>query len=239
MKVSKISLYSNKKNINKQNNYLTPIFRSKLNNANIETILHKIGFSIYDSQIVSENIIKTYNHPKRGYHGVKHILDMLESFEKFMTWSNQSILIKDPDAFKFAILMHDYVNGEPDEVEKSAMKAKKILYKISPNYDFSYIESLIMATDYSSPQKLNFEQKLMQDIDLEILGKPFEEYKKYSDAIREQYANYPDEIYKPARKKILKTFINKNSVYNTEYYKIKYETQARENIEQEIAFLER
>lgn len=233
MKIPAISLYNQTLKI--QGKSTTPSFNS--NTENIERMLIRIGFCKNDTGFIIEDIIKTYNKPERGYHGIKHISDMLRSFNKYTSESKESTLIKNPDEFRFAILMHDYVNGETDDVEQSACKAKDFLHRISPFYDTSYVEKLIMATDYSKTQKLDFEQKLMQDIDIEILGKPFEEYKKYSENIRQQYIDYPDKVFNPARIDILKRFADKNNIYNTQYYKDRYEVQARQNIEQEIKML--
>ena len=210
-----------------------------VSNKYFESLLQNFNFSKYDRDSIINKIISNYKQPNRGYHGIKHILDMLQSFDMFLYESNQHIQIKNPNEFRFAILMHDYINGEADEVEKSKLKAKEFLHKISPIYNTSYVEALIQATDYSKNQHLTFDQQLMQDIDVEILGKTPEEYIRYSKEIRAQYSNYSDEIYNPARIKVLKSFLNKNSIYNTEYYKNKYETSARINIEREIEALEK
>ncbi len=215
-------------------NHTGSALRGKAQTLNIENILKRLGFSNTNAKYVSEEIYTSYARPERGYHGLKHIKNMLESFDKFILESNQAFMVKNTDELRFAILMHDYINGEADDVKKSAYMANEFLHRISPNYDSSYVENLILATDYSQKQNLNFEQQLMQDIDTEILGKSPAEYKQYSGAIRQQYANYPDKIYNPARIKVLEAFINKDKIYNTPYYREKYEQQARENIKYEI-----
>jgi predicted metal-dependent HD superfamily phosphohydrolase len=203
----------------------------------MEVLLRRIGFPQNDASIVAADIIKTYNKPERGYHGIKHISGMLKSFNRYLSESSESGLIKNPDEFRFAILMHDYVNGEADDVEKSILKAKEFLYSIAPSYDTSYVEKLILATDYSKTQSPDFEQGLMQDIDIEILGKSPDEYQKYSRDIRKQYADIPDEKFNPARTEILESFLGRKNIYNTQYYRDRYENQARSNIEQEIRML--
>lgn len=202
-----------------------------------EDFLQRMKFSKNEVNVLLQKIAEAYGQPNRGYHGIKHISDMIKSFDKFMAESNKSYLIKNPDEFRFAILMHDYINGEPNDVEKSAVMAREFLQKISPDYDTTYVEELIRATDYSKRQLFNFDQQLMQDIDVEVLGKSYNEYKKYSEEIRNQYSDYSDKEFNPERIKILKSFLDKNRIYNTEYYGNKYEFQARKNIEKEIANL--
>jgi len=229
-------IHQNNNNITINDRYIQPSFKN-MSAGYVERVLLNMGFSKNYAKSVMTDIIKTYNKPERGYHNIEHISNMLKSFEEFVSVLERRVLIKNADEFKFAILMHDYVNGETDDVEKSALKAGEFVHKISPDYNSHYIEKLILATDYSKKQSLDFEQQLMQDIDIEILGKPFEEYNKYSENIRNQYVDYPDKIYNPARIKILKHFIDKENIYNTEFYRNKYEIQARKNIEQEIVVL--
>lgn len=233
MKILPVSAYNNK-SIRNLNNSVSPLFRGKSEILNIRSLLECMGFGGEDAKTVSKDILETYVKPGRGYHGIKHIANMMKSFNVFIEESNQKDLIKNINEFRFAILMHDYVNGEPNEVEKSVLKAREFLHKISPFYNSSYIEKLILATDYSKKQNLNFDEQLIHDIDIEILGKSPDEYREYSSAIRSQYSDYPDEIFNPARIKILKAFINHRTIYNTDYYKYKYEIQARKNISQEI-----
>ena len=61
----------------------------------------------------------------------------------------------------------------------------------------------------------------MQDIDLMILGQNPYKYNNYSKLIRLQYSNYPDSVYNPARKQILQSFLERENIYNTDYYKQK------------------
>ena len=232
MKILAISAHD--KYIKTGKKFNIPAFGSAKRAFGAEKLLCRLGFCNNDAKTVAKDIFKSYNKPERGYHGITHIVNMTESFDKFILESRQSFMVKNADEFRFAILMHDYINGEPDDVKKSADKAGGFLRKISQNYDTSYVENLILATDYSKTQNLSFDQQLMQDIDIEILGKSATEYKQYSDAIKQQYADYPDKIYNPARIKVLKAFIAKDKIYNTPYYQGKYEQQARENIKHEI-----
>ena len=236
MKISAFTV-SNSKTAQIGNNRNKLTFTGVSNTSKLIVLLDRMGYAAKDAEFIANDIYKTYSNPQRGYHGIKHIKSMLESFDSFIQENHSDLIIKNADTFRFAILMHDYINGESDEVEKSALKAKEFLHKISDNYDTSYVEDLILATNYSKKQNLNFEQQLMQDIDIEILGKPDAEYKEYSKAIRLQYANYSDEVFKPARIKVLKSFLDKKRIYNTRYYQDKYEYQARKNIRNEIESL--
>jgi len=75
------------------------------------------------------------------------------------------------------------------------------------------------------------------DADLSVLGKDFETYLKYTQNIRKEYSIYPDFLYKPGRKKVLKHFLELESIFKTEYFKEKYEARAKENIAKELQLL--
>ena len=163
---------------------------------------------------------------------------MLKGFDDFMLHSKDAGKITNPNEFRFAILMHDYINGIPDDVEKSALKAEELLKSVSSDVNIGNIKRLILATDYVKENKnLSFDEKLMQDIDLMILGQNPYKYNNYSKLIRLQYSNYPDSVYNPARKQILQSFLERENIYNTDYYKQSLEQQATQNIANEIKSL--
>ena len=49
-------------------------------------------------------------------------------------------------------------------------------------------------------KNLSFDEKLMQDIDLMILGQNPYKYNNYSKLIRLQYSNYPDSVVQSCQK---------------------------------------
>ena len=83
----------------------------------------------------------------------------------------------------------------------------------------------------------SFDEKLIQDLDLKILGENSKKYEDYSNSIREEYSNFCDEIFKPARIKVLKSFLDREHIYNTKFFRDNYEKQARINLKNEIEYL--
>lgn len=72
------------------------------------------------------------------------------------------------------------------------------------------------------------------DCDLKILGSKSDDYIVYAENIHKEYKHVISFIYKMERKKILKRFFESPSIYRTEYFRNKYEEQARKNILFEI-----
>ena len=202
------------------------------------SVLAKLGADDNFAEKTVNEITSKYGDKSRGYHGTNHITSMLKNIEEFLQNSKEANKLKNIDEFKFAVFMHDFINGEKDDVKKSAENAEKILKEIDGNYDTAYIKELITATDYSvSRRDLTFDQRLMRDLDLSILGENPDKYKEYSKQIREQYSQYSDEEFGKARKDLLLSFAQTPVIYNTEYFRRKYENQARVNLLNEISKL--
>lgn len=195
-----------------------------------------LGFNPESSAEVFNKIIDAYDNPSRGYHDDKHIVSMLKNFDEFMI--NNSNLVQNPSEFKFAILMHDYVNGTPNEVAESIEAAEKFIKQVAPNQNADYIKKLILATDYSrKTPNLSIDEMLIQDLDLAILGSNPIDYKEYATLIRKQYSHISDDIFNNERRKVLQSFLDKENIYNIDYFKSKYEIQARKNIKSELEFI--
>ena len=97
---------------------------------------------------------------------------------------------------------------------------------------------MILATKDHSGKNLSYDAKLFLDMDLAILGMNEEIYKEYSQAIRREYAWVPESMYRKGRKKVLKSFVERERIYFTDEMKARYEAQARKNINSEIKSLD-
>ncbi len=75
------------------------------------------------------------------------------------------------------------------------------------------------------------------DADLCILGSTWDAYKNYYTNVRKEYQYYPDWMYKKGRIKILQHFIAMPQIFKTTPFFNNFETQAKENLHREIAWL--
>ena len=200
----------------------------------IKRVLSDLGFHKDDVEILSQDIFETYTSVGRNYHDINHILNMLNNFDEFMRCSESAQKIKNAKEFMFAIIMHDYVHGNANDVDDSIKKSKEFLYKVSSRYNCDYVAALIKATDYDKCEDVDFDGQLMQDLDLQTLGAVDTEYDKYANQIRQEYQQYSDDIFYAERVKILNVFLNRVYIFNTEYYRNKYEQVARNNIAREL-----
>ncbi|WP_430467251.1 HD domain-containing protein [Winogradskyella ouciana] len=182
-----------------------------------------------------EDIVNHYSNTNRYYHNLAHIQNMLSQAEDFKSH------IEDYDVLVFAIWYHDiiYKSTKKDNEVKSALFAKKALKSLNFNEKrIENIENLIISTKkHQIGLDENDDNAYLLDFDLSILGTDWETYQNYTQQIRREYKIYPDFMYKPGRKKVLQHFLERETLYFTEVYQDKFETQARENIIKELKLL--
>jgi predicted metal-dependent HD superfamily phosphohydrolase len=174
-----------------------------------------------------------YTEKGRYYHDLLHIERMFEEFEAIKdSISNFSLI-------SFAVFYHDviYDATSKSNEEKSASTAEKRLTELDlGKEEIAIISAQILATK-SHQNSENSDINYLLDADLSVLGKDWETYLDYTQKIRKEYSIYPDFLYKPGRKKVLRHFLELESIFKTEYFKGKYEVQAKENIEKELQLL--
>lgn len=178
-------------------------------------------------------IFTKYAEPKRHYHTIEHIEaiinDLTEVKDKINDW----------DTTLFAVFYHDIIykaSSNTNEADSAKLAMKKLAEIGYPASKIAHCANMIVATklhELSDDNDTNY----LVDADLSILGAAPYEYQKYTEQIREEYAIYPDFMFNSGRKKALQHFLQMENIYKTDYFKNKYETQARANINNELVEL--
>lgn len=174
-------------------------------------------------------IEKNYSAKSRHYHNLLHLENMFEEIE------NVKDKIGSLNIISYSIFYHDviYDATSKSNEEKSAEISKERLEYLGLNNEETHkVYEQILATK-SHKKSDNEDINFLLDADLSILGKNDEVYLEYTKQIRKEYSIYPDFLYKPGRKKVLEHFLELESIFKTDYFKNKYEIQARKNIESE------
>lgn len=175
-------------------------------------------------------IENNYSTKSRYYHNLPHLENMFEEIDAVRDQ------IEKFENISFSIFYHDMIYDASSKLneEKSADVAKERLESLGVNNDkIQNIYEQILATK-SHKKSENKDTNFLLDADLSILGKSSEAYSEYTKQIRKEYSIYPDFLYKPGRKKVLQHFLELENIFKTEYFRGKYEIQARENIESEL-----
>ncbi|WP_415582481.1 hypothetical protein [Flavobacterium longum] len=180
-----------------------------------------------------DEIAKHYSARQRHYHNLSHLEAMrgeLVSVTEELSYA---------EAVWFALYYHDLVYnvGASDNEEKSATLAQQRLATLGADHTFTdRVARHIIATkkhEWSPDQDTNF----LVDADLSILGVSPERYRAYTQQIRKEYAVYPDFLYHPGRRKVLRHFLDLPTIYKTEIFRNRYEAQARKNLAWELTQL--
>ncbi|HAO06763.1 MAG TPA: hypothetical protein DCQ50_07170 [Chryseobacterium sp.] len=175
-------------------------------------------------------IEKKYTEKGRHYHNLEHLENMFSELDAVKDEiENFSVL-------SFSVFYHDviYDASSKSNEEKSAEFAEVRLKKLNvDSYFIQKISEQIIATK-SHHLSEDSDTNYLLDADLSILGKDSEVYFDYTKKIRKEYSIYPDLLYKPGRKKVLKHFLERKDIFKTPIFKEKYEDIAKANIQMEI-----
>jgi predicted metal-dependent HD superfamily phosphohydrolase len=124
-----------------------------------------------------------------------------------------------------------------DNERRSAQLAYELTQKMElPDEFIQRTYDLIFATAHRDTPD-DIDSKIIIDVDLSVLGQPIEIFDKYEENIRKEFIIVPTERYKKDRTFVLNRFLERESIYHTEFFIDKYELRARENLERSIAKL--
>lgn len=189
-----------------------------------------------NSRLVSElwaEIDEHYSGKKRHYHTLQHLDNLLAQLtgvkEEIQNW--ETIL--------FTLYYHDIIYNplKSDNEEKSAELAEKRMKQISiPDQMIDLCKRQILATK-SHLRSIDSDTNYFTDADLSTFGQNWEAYSLYYKNVRKEYSIYPDLVYNPGRKKVLEHFLAMDRIFKTEFFYNKFEMQARQNLQKEIALL--
>lgn len=176
------------------------------------------------------DVVTNYNSVNRFYHNLLHIENMINELISIKNY------ITNWDSVLFAAFYHDivYDTKQYDNELKSAAYAHNVLKSFDIQEDMILLcENHILATKGHTITGAN-DTDLFTDADLSILGQNWQLYSQYSQNIRKEYANYPDDLYAQGRKTVLLHFLNFEKIFKTNYFYDKYENNARKNITSEL-----
>ena len=205
-----------------------------------------------DFDLVFSDLEKRYSEQGRHYHRLSHIrhclleLDKIR-FEDFMEQLNE-------EAIELAFWFHDAVystknpeGSKENEKQSAKIMAETMRFQLTNTYHkeillaFDLIKWTALHYYLSDGPKVNrYHTKCFEvvaDIDLAILGQPRTKFDLYEEQIQQEFAHVPLEIFLKKRKEIILAFLQKPSIYHTEFFREKYEERAQENLRRSFARL--
>ena len=180
-----------------------------------------------------DKLIHAYAEPHRHYHTTRHLEDCLQKLD------HTKGIATDANEVELALWFHDaiYKPMAGGNEEASANWASEFLTAAGASADrVQRVHDLIMATQHAVPASTG-DTKLLVDIDLSILGESTDIYGEFEKNVRKEYRWVPYFMYRKKRREILESFLTRSRIYETEPYFDRYESRARENLENAVARL--
>lgn len=202
-----------------------------------QNLMSRMQFTHETTSETYQALVAAYSEQHRYYHNLQHIAAALLHFEQ----ARAAINLPDDRAneIELALWFHDaiYKPFSATNERDSADWASRFL--IINQADVALVErvdQLIMATlhtaQYDTP-----EQQLLVDVDLSILGAADKVYDEFEANVRREYRWVPNLIFKRKRKALLKSFLNRARVYQTDFFHDLYEEKARDNLNRAVSRL--
>ncbi|MCR6486009.1 hypothetical protein M8542_24580 [Amycolatopsis sp. OK19-0408] len=171
-----------------------------------------------------------YAEPHRRY----HTLDHAAAVARDSAWLAEGLGDVDRAIVAVAAWTHDVVyDAKPGEDERaSAAWAREALAGVAETHQ-KRVEGLILATiKHDAPPDDHLATALL-DADLAILGASEERYSAYAKAVREEYAKYPDDVWRAGRVSVLEGMLGRE-LYRSEAARTRWASAAERNLTAEL-----
>lgn len=189
-----------------------------------QALSRELGLKHADA--MQQQIIRYYAAEDRAYHNVQHLQECLHFFKQVRH------LAVHPAEVELALWFHDVIYNPQaaDNEQQSAAMAVAFLNQQPVARDvIQRIDTLIMATRTHEASTLD--QQLLVDIDLAILAAPAARFDEYQQQIRAEYAFVPEPLFRQKRAEVLAGFLDRERIYQTDYFYRQLEAKARVNLQ--------
>ncbi len=171
-----------------------------------------------------------YGEPHRRYHTLTHAAAVVRD----SAWLAGDLAATERAVLAVAAWAHDVVyDANPGEDERaSARWAREALNGVAETHK-ERVEGLILTTiKHDAPPDDHLATALL-DADLAILGAPKERYAVYAEGVREEYAKYPDDVWREGRIAVLESMLARQ-LYRSEAARTRWASAAGTNLTAEL-----
>jgi predicted metal-dependent HD superfamily phosphohydrolase len=178
-----------------------------------------------------EDLLARWSETHRKHHTVTHLHEMLDAIGLLA----DAGIDFDREAVELAAWFHDaiYEIGRDDNEDRSADLARELLASSPVRNE---VARLVLVTKTHKVADDDVNGAVLTDADLSVLGSDAFRYRAYAAAVREEYAEVPDEVFKPARAQVLRALLD-GPLFHTAAARERWEEPARRNITEEIVAL--
>ena len=175
-------------------------------------------------------LLRRYAEPHRRYHDRAHLLQVLRMVDQ---------LAGDEDLYlvRLAAWFHDAVYDLPErELTNEEASARLSIRELSragfEQEDITQVARMVRLTATHAPGARDPEGELLCDADLAVLAAPVDRYDAYVAAVREEYADVPEEQFLSGRLAVLEPLADGEIFRSGKAQSLK--PAARANLEREL-----
>lgn len=194
-------------------------------------LVRERGLAAADSLAGLQRIMSAYSGRGRHYHNVAHL-------EALLGWVHRlENHLQDPASLRWAILYHDivYKSRRKDNETASAAIARQEMQRFGLDEALiAKAEDMIVRTQHHDGENADDDTRYLLDMDLSILGTDPEIYQEYTAQVRREYRWVPAPLYRKGRAAVLKSFLERDRIYYTDYFFTHFESPARKNLAAEL-----
>lgn len=192
------------------------------------------GGSIGAGRILFDDLNLRFQEYWRHYHVLPHVETMLDELDAFRA-AEESKMVHFA-AVKMMAWYHDAVyypyarNNETQSARLFALVGK--LAYLEESFIKKVVEGILATAAHEPSENPNI--RTLCDLDLVILGQSEPAFNRYEGKIRLEYDAVPEEKFRTERRAILKRFLDRPRIYQTDFFRERYEAQAQENLRRSI-----
>ena len=196
----------------------------------LELMIH---FKVDDERARREyaNLVEHYGEEGRYYHNLQHIDDILETVNQLKD------LAQDLPVIQLAVWYHDVIYDPwSEENEKhSAEFAQRSLTDLNlPEATVNRAIELILNTINHQAPSGDVDAQILLDADLSPLGSDPADFQRQSEALRKEFSWLPEDQYQLNRQRILRRFLQRERIYQTDQLFSLLEEQAKQNLSESL-----
>jgi predicted metal-dependent HD superfamily phosphohydrolase len=193
-------------------------------------------FSSSEAPEIFNNLISRHSEPQRHYHGLSHLSALLALLAKHAPH------LAGGSAPRLALWWHDaiYNSTAKDNEDQSAILARDHLGRLGASAALiEDVVQIILITKNHWAGGSTGDGDYFLDADIAILGAPPAVYSAYTAGVRQEYSWAPDDAFRAGRSAFLSKALTWPRLFRTEVFETTYATQARTNMQFELAGLSR
>lgn len=182
-----------------------------------------------------DGLLARYRERHRRYHTAEHVAWVIQHVEEL----DREESTADLNAVVAAAFYHDaiYEPRYPANERASARLAERDLNQLGwAEGRIDSIATMIEATrDHVDPPDID--TSVLFDADLATLGSEPAEYEAYAKAVRSEYRHLDDDEWRIGRVQVLRSFLDRETIFATRSGRLRWEEAARMNLEAELELL--